>query len=517
VERRAVRGVLWTVLSYGGAKAISLIAMLVLARLLMPDDFGLVALATLVIGFVNLFKDLGLGATIVLRQDLDRSALGTLFTLLTALYLLTAGVVAALSPVAALVFNEPRLTSVLALLALSLVVGAVGWFYDALQQRELEFRLRFWAQLVLSLGTWGTSVLFALLGFGVWALVLGQLVGPLVFSVMQVAFAPHRVRPGFDRTVARDVLGTGREFLFQGTLTFLQEQTASFAIGRMMNATQVGFYAMSYRLAELPYMAVADPVAKVTFPGFARMRLRGEPVGAAFLAALRLVAMVATPLGVLLSATAFTFTRGVLGSEWVDMSGLLLVLGLWGAIRPIQATVSWFVNSLGEVRLMGRLTLWILFALVPATVLAAVFGGLETVGWVLVADVTITSALFAYFAGKRSGFALTAVWRSLRPVVVAGVPCWGFAYLVSQALDGAIGALGATAVGVLAGAVGYLGGLVLVERRILRETATQVKAALSAGKDEDGAEPDPLTEPFGALEGMAEQAAPAEPRAGGAS
>jgi O-antigen/teichoic acid export membrane protein len=476
-----VRGIAWTILSYGGAKAISLLAMLVLARLLMPEDFGIVALATTVIELSKLFRDLGIGPTIILRQDLGPADLQTLFSLMMGFFVVTAGVVAAVGPLAAATFGEPRLGPVVTALSLSVLLSGVGWFYDCLQQRELEFRNRFWAQLALSVATWGFSVALALCGWGVWSLVLGQIAGAVAFSATQLVLAPYRVRPGFDRAVARAGLVSGRGFLLQGTITFIQENGAFFAVGRLLDPTRVGFFAMSYRLGELPYMAVADPMAKATSPGFARMRHRGEDVTASYLGFIRIIGLVATPFALLLSACAGPFTRGVLGDQWAGMTGTLLVLGIWGAVRPLQSALGWFLNAVGLVDLQARIVAVLLVAQVPALVIGGLVGGLEAIGWVMVADAAATVLVFAHFAGRRIGIGLRTQLSALRPVLVASGPCWLAAFFASRAVDPAFGALGALLAGVLAGLTAYVVGLVLVERDVLRSTLAQLRRAARPG------------------------------------
>jgi O-antigen/teichoic acid export membrane protein/DNA-directed RNA polymerase specialized sigma24 family protein len=481
MEDRAARGVVWTLLSYGGSKAISLLSMLVLAQLLVPADFGLVALAMLMIGFACLFRDLGLGATLILRQDLDRAALGTLFSLMLAMFAGVGVVVAATSPVVAFLFDEPRLTWVLAAMSVSMVLNAVGWFYDCVQQRELEFRARFFSLLVLALVTWGVSVLLAALGAGVWSLVVGQICGAAAYSCVQLARAPYRVRPSFDSAVARNAFSTSKGFLLQGVLTFVQENAAFFAVGRILNATQVGYFSMSYRLAELPYMAVADPLAKVTFPGFARMQHRREDITTAFLGALRIVALVATPIGLLLSACAAPFTRAVLGDEWVPMTSLLVLMGLWAAIRPVQGTYAWLLNSIGHANLLATLTLWILVPLVPGLLIAAKVGGLEGVAWVVLGDVVLSLMVFAFFVARRARITLTRQWRALRPVMLASPPCWASGSLTTQ-LAGSLDQVLTLGLGVLAGMLVYLAVLALSERGLIADVLAQANRVIDRGR-----------------------------------
>jgi len=484
MEERAVRGVVWTILSYGGNKFMTVLTTVILARILVPADFGLVALATLAVGFIGLFRDLGLGGALILRQDLDRAAQGTLLTLMLGMAAVVAAVVAAIAPLAAWVFDAPRLTGILAALSLTVILGAFGWFYDALLQRELEFRNRFYSQVLQSVVYAGVALGLAAAGTGAWSLVWGQIAASLAYAVMLASVAPYRVWPRFDRPVARDSLGTSKGFLLQGGLAFIEQNAAFFAVGRTLNTTAVGYWSMAYRMAELPYMAVADPVAKVTFPGFSRMRHRGEDVTPAFLSALRLVAVVTVPMGLLLSACAGPFTRVVLGDEWIPMIGALAVMGVWAAVRTVQVTIAWLLNSVGEAGLMGIISLWVLLPLIPGLLLGASYGGVEAVAWVMLADMVASLCVLSFFADRRGGVALARQWRAVRPVAIAAPGCWAAAWLAVQALEGA-GTLPALLLGGLAGLGAYALALVLSERGLLRASFGQIGRTL--GRNPSGA------------------------------
>ena len=144
MEDKAIGGVSWTFLSYAANRLLTLGTTLVLARLLAPRDFGLLALATLAIGLFGLFRDLGLANAMVMRQDLTRDDQGTVLTLMLGTGAVLAAVIAGTSPLAAALFEEPRLKDLLPVLSLTLVFGALTGFYSSLMQRELGFRNRFW-------------------------------------------------------------------------------------------------------------------------------------------------------------------------------------------------------------------------------------------------------------------------------------------------------------------------------------------------------------------------------------
>src|SRR5918997_5502151 len=173
MEERAIRGVPWTLLAYASSKLVTVATTLVLARLLAPSDFGLVALAWVALGLVGVLRDLGLSATLVVRQDLDRTAQGTLLTLMLAIGTATAVVIAATAPLVASLFSEPRLSGILAGLAASLVVNGVTGFYEAVLQRELAFRARFVSQIAQVAVYAAVAIAAAAAGAGVWSLVAG--------------------------------------------------------------------------------------------------------------------------------------------------------------------------------------------------------------------------------------------------------------------------------------------------------------------------------------------------------
>jgi lipopolysaccharide exporter len=480
VEDRALRGVPWTLLSYAGSRGITFVVTIVLARLLVPGDFGILALAVLVMGFLNLFRDLGLGSALVLRQDLDERAKGTVLTLLVATGAAMTALVAAASPLAALAFDTPRLTGVLALLSLTLVLGSVSWFYEMVMQRELEFRRRFYGQMAMAFSYAAVSLPLAAGGAGVWSLVVGQLAASAGYAAAAAWLAPYRVRPAFERRAAADVFATGRGFLAQGGLAFVRQNVDYFAVGRILGPTQLGFYSMAYRLSELPYLAVADPIAKVTFPAFARMRHRGEAIGPSFLSTLQLVALVTCPVGVTLSAVATPFTSTVFGQKWLPMAGALSILGVWAAIRTVEVTIAWLLNSVGQASLMAILSAVVLVPLVPALLLAAEAGGIGWVAWVVLGDIVLSIVLLSIFAERRAGVSVSEQWLAVRPVALACPLAWVAGRLAAGALDAVPDGL-ALAGGVASAFSAYVLALRLLDRALLTRSAVVFRTILARG------------------------------------
>lgn len=470
MEEQAIGGVRWTFLTYAVTRGVTFATTLVLARLLEPQDFGIMALAVLATTAFGLLSEMGLASTLVLRQDLGPRAQGTILSLMAGTGVLVSLLVAALSPLAGRLLDEPRVASVLAALACSLVLGGVNGFHETLLVRELRFRRRFLAQAVQCSSYAAVALMLAIVGAGVWSLVLGFLVGTLAYGVALVCLIPVRVRPTWDRLTATEALRTGRGFLAQGGLAFMRQNADYLTVGRILGATSLGFYSMAFRISELPSWAIADPTAKVTFPGLARMRSRREEVGPPFLAALRLVALVACPLGVVLSASAHPFIRAVFGERWLPMVAPLAILGLWGALRPVQVTAGWFLNSIGRPVVLARLSAITLLLLVPSLLLAVHLGGITAVAWAMVGEVLVSTLLIARAVQRVGGIPLHAQWTAVRPVCLAVPLTWLAGWSAAEATVGAPAwaGLGASCV---AGLSTYLVLVAVCAPGLLRATA----------------------------------------------
>jgi PST family polysaccharide transporter len=423
VEERAIRGVPWTFLSFGATKLITLATTVVLARLLDPADFGLMALAMLAFGFLGLFRDLGLGSTLVLRQDLGDRANGTILTLMIGTAVVVTVLVAASAPLAAALLDEGRLNSLLPALAATTVFGSLAWFYESLLQRDLDFRRRFVGQLTQSLGFTVGSIPPALAGAGVWSLVIGQIVSMLAYSGVYLLIVPHRVWPAYDASIARDAFLTGRGFLAQGWLAWVIQNIDYLIVGRVLGTAQLGYYSMAYRLSELTHYGIADPVAKVTFPGFARMRHEGREIAGAYRAALRLVALAVFLIGAILSGAAEPFTRAVFGPDWEPMIDVLAVLGVWAAAKPIQATVGWLLNSTGHAGALAVLSAVVVVAEIPLLIVAA-NQSTAAVAAVVLGETLVSLAAAAVLVQRRVGPTVRSQARALAPLVAAGAIGW---------------------------------------------------------------------------------------------
>jgi lipopolysaccharide exporter len=477
MEGRARRSIPVSILSYAVNQGLRLAATVVLARILVPSDFGLFALTSLAISLLSIFNDFGVGPALVVARDLDRRTRATALTLMIAASLLLAGILVALAPLAADLFDEDRLDELLLVVAGSLFLSGPIWFHETTLQRDLEFVKRFATKLVQTLTYIVVAITLALLDAGVWSLVIGHVASYATYLAALIAVSEDRVAPGWDAQAARRLAGSGRGFLAQDALEYAQQQSDAVAVGGFLGAEQLGLYAMGFRFGELTYVGVAEPVTQVTFPAFARMRERGEDWRRSFLTVLRLVALITFPIGAFFSGAAEPIVDTLLGDKWEATIGPLAVFGVWAMLKPLEGTFGWLLNSLEQQTRLATLRAIALIPFVPALMIAADRSGITAVAWVMVAQMAGLTVAVALMVRARGGVSLRDLLRAIAPPALGAVVAWAATRGTAVALDDAEPFLALVASG-LAGVAAYAAAASLVDPRVFPAALAEARTTL---------------------------------------
>ncbi len=430
---------------------------------------------------LNYLRDLGLAATIISRHDLSRHAQGTILTMIICLSLVLGLVGVALAPLIASAFHESDLTGVVRALALTVCLGGLQGFGEAQLQKHLLFRERFVVMVGQAVIYSAVAIaLAAMTDLGVWSIVIGRIAMSASGTVLVFVYAgPYWVKPRWNVDEARDALSTSFGFLAQVLLHFIRNNSDYIVVGRYLSAAQVGFYYTGYRLAELPFAAVSDPVSRVTFAAFSEMRARGEDIRGAYLSVLRLVAVVSVPLGIVLSTAAEPFTLALLGEKWAPMVGPLTVLGLWAALYPLQNTASWLLNSSGAPGALAKINAALYPPFLAGLIATASGPGIEAVAWTIVAYTLVSIVVIAIVCRSRVGVLVREQAQAVWPVVLACVPAWLVGYSVAAMFDGEpwLGLVATTA----ACLGSYLAVLSLIDFALVKRSIAQIARTLGRG------------------------------------
>ncbi|MEJ2558700.1 MAG: lipopolysaccharide biosynthesis protein [Anaerolineae bacterium] len=335
LRQEAVKGVVWSIIQKWGRAAISTATFMALARLLSPDAFGLVALASVFTAFVEIFLDQGFSAAIVQRADLEREHLDTAFWI-TVLGggLLTVGGIAASGLVAAL-FAEPRLAPILMWLSLSFVLSALSSTQSAILQRELAFKSLAARSLAATTVGGVAGISMAIAGFGVWSLVGQNLANGLAGAI--VLWRASDWRPGFNlsRQHYKELFSFGVSVVGNNILKVLVRRSDDFLIGYFLGPTLLGYYTIGYRLLLVIIRLVTGIINAVAFPTFSRLQRDPKRMLRAFYNVTQYTSLLAFPVFSGLAALAPELVPALFGEKWAPSIPVMQVLALIGILQSV--------------------------------------------------------------------------------------------------------------------------------------------------------------------------------------
>lgn len=478
LAREAARAVPWTMLNYATGKALGLVSTVILARLLVPADFGLLAVAGLFTGAISVFTYEGLGSAVVLEQDMERSELAAALGFLSVVGLVSAVLGVLVSPLAGALFDVDGATAVVAVSSVGLALSGVSSFYYGLVLRDLRAKVLFAGEIVAGLSSLAVAIPMAVAGAGVWSLVAGNLTAGVVYLVWVVVASRVRLRPRWDAAPVRRFWHSGKGFLAHNALWWASANVDNALVARFAGASSLGAYSTAYRLADVPDLAIADAVSQVSFPSFAKLRSQGQDVTRPYLRVVGLVAFAACPLAMLLSATADPFVHTLLGSHWNQAIGPLEILGIAGVILPVTSTQGWLLKSIGQAMSTVRIYAGVLAVMLAPLIIAASESGVNAVAVVMLARGVLLLVLYTISIRKHAGISVVQQMRPLLGVVPGCALLWLVARGTTTALDSAP-AVVALAASCAAGLAVYLVVVWLLDRELITRVRSQIRVALS--------------------------------------
>lgn len=462
------RGVLWSVASLAMSKLLGLVAVLVLARLLAPGEFGTLGAVVAFLAFLQLGSDLGMQAAVVYEQEEGVTRrVHVAFTVNAGLALaLTAVGVALAGPIASF-FGAADAAWLFRLGVLNLLIAALANVHDGLLLRDMSFNRRIIPQVGQAATQAAVSITLALTGAGAEALVIGLLAGTAAWVVLLWSITGFRPRLVFDKAIARTMIGYGGAAAALEVVALLSARADTIVVGHLLGAIALGIYTIAYRLPELLISNITWMVAGVAFPALSKRR--GAGLNEATLKLITVLALYTVPVGVLMLVLADPMINVLLGDTWRDAVPVLRAIA-------VTAFVNTLIFPLGDAgkaqgKQWGMVGLHLVhFPILYVGMSIASDSGLPAVAWVGTSAAVLYAASFVVWARLSLGISSAGVARSLVPALVAGAGAAGGATLGSRLMANAPSVL-ELALGLLLGVVGTLAALRLITPGLLTRTA----------------------------------------------
>ncbi|MBW4621277.1 MAG: MOP flippase family protein [Cyanosarcina radialis HA8281-LM2] len=377
LKEKAIQGVIWSAIQNWGSQLGSLAVFFLLARLLTPDDFGLVAIANIVVAFFQVFLQRGFTEVLIQRQSLEPDRVQTVFWMNLAIALVLTGLTFATTNSVADWFDRPELISLLPAFSILFPLAAFSQVQQALLERQLAFKAIAMRQLMGTFIGGTVGVAMALLDYGVWSLVVQQLLQELVGAIVLWGSSDWRPQLQFSRSHGRELFGFGIHLLGFNFLNFLNTRADDLLIGYFLGSTALGYYSVAYRILLVMQQLLVQTSKQVALPTFSRLQDDLERFRQAFYRATQLTSAIAFPAFLSVVVLAPEFIEIVFGQQWLPSIPVLQVL----AVAGIFQSVSFFKSAVFIAMGKPAWSLW----LSALTVVLNLIGFAIAVRWGIVA------------------------------------------------------------------------------------------------------------------------------------
>jgi PST family polysaccharide transporter len=433
--RRTARGGAITIFSQGTKFFLSMVVTVILARLLSPEDYGLVGMVAVVTGFISIFKDLGLSAATIQKAEINNEQISTLFWINL---LLSVGIMlltAAIAPAIAWFYGEPKLTTIAVAYAAGFLFGGLAVQHEALLRRRMRFLALATAEIVALVVSSVVAITMAWYGARYWALVSSQLCLGLIYGL--AVWIACRWRPGLPvrNSGVREMLAFGGNLTGFGVVNYFARNVDNLLIGRYWGPEQLGLYARAYQLLLFPIDQMITPITAVAVPALSRLKDSPERYRQAYLRLLEKVALLTMPVMAFVIVTSDWLVNIVLGSKWTGVSPIFSLLGIAGLVQPLASTAGWLFVTQGRTQHMFK------WGMIGSTItVAGIIAGLKWGAVGVAASYSLTSIIIVipllfWFVSRSGPVRMWDFYRTIAPVVLASLCSFGVLLLLRHSVS----------------------------------------------------------------------------------
>lgn len=371
IRQKSSKGIKWQTFSEILIRLFQLLTTIILARLLMPEDFGLITIALIFSQLAFVIFDFGFSAALIQKKETTRIHFTTTFVVYLALAFLFTTLVLLIAPFASVFFKEPLLKRILFLLSSVFILYAFSAIPTIRLTREMRFKRLSSLQLLAALAYGATAILLAWSGRGVWSFVYAVIAERFILMLLLFVFAPWKPGLRFDGKIFRELLGFGGNVMGSRFSSYINNNTPSFIIGKFLGAVQLGYFSVAYQLVEFPVQRISKNILRVLFPAFSQLQDDFGQFRELFLQTVYYLSLVIFPVfgGMLLIAPQFLHL--FYGAKWNAAILPLQILTAVGFLRSFWVLSSIIFLSRGKPKIEFQINLLYMLLLIPGVYFAA--------------------------------------------------------------------------------------------------------------------------------------------------
>ena len=421
LRSKTVKGIASLTLGKGVGRLISFVNTLILARILSPEDYGLMALAMVVCGFITFFNEIGLGSAIIQKKHVSKNQLNGAFSISIILSLFLYVFTYFFAPIVGEFYQNVQIGYMLQWLALSFVFGAFATVSNALITKNMLFKALAGVELISIVVQVLITLLFALKGYKAWSLVYGHITSQFFRAALIMYLAQWRPTAVGCFKDALELMKFGLTVTYSRLMWYTYSKSAIFIIGKVSGEKQLGIYSMASTLAGLPTAHITSLVGQVTSSTFAKLQEAPVELNKALLGFSAGIAMITAPILAGLAVTANELIPILLGEQWLDVIFLVQVMALSGFIKALTPLLTQALTYTGQANITAKYTT-ICSVLIPLAVLiGAMWQGINGVAMILLITNTVLAGLLLLLCKKHIQLNVSKYLYQLRTPLISSL------------------------------------------------------------------------------------------------
>lgn len=433
LKRDTVKGLLWSSIERFSVQGISFLVMLVVARILSPDDYGLVGMLSIFMAIAQCLIDSGFSNALIRKQDRTDVDNNTVFYFNLVVSLVLYGVFFAIAPWVADFYDEPILKDLMRVLCTTVIINSLAVVQRADYTARLDFRTQARASFIAALASGAIGVTLALSGAGVWTIVWQQITTAAVSTILLWVFASWHPRWQYSWKSFHELFGYGSKLMASALLDTTYNNIYPIVIGKIFTASTLGYYTRAQHFAQLPSSNITGIIQRVTFPVLSKLQNDDERLRRNYRKLLKMSAFIIFPLMCLLAAVSKPLVVILIGEKWSFCSTLLIPICFQMMWYPIHAI------NLNLLQVKGRSDLFLKLEIIKkclgVTVLCiSIPFGIIVMCYASICTSILTLVINTYYTGKLINVGFLRQMRDLSGILVLSLAVFAIVYIIGNVL-----------------------------------------------------------------------------------
>jgi teichuronic acid exporter len=420
LEQKTIHALSWSFVEVVAQKGVQFVIGIVLARLLFPEQFGLIGMLTIFMAVIRTFLDSGFGSALIQKQEITQADICSIFYFNIFVGLAAAGLLCLAAPWIAAFYNQPVLTGLTRALSLTIIIDSFGMIQGTLLVKQINFKTQTKVSLISGALSGIIGVTLAAFGFGVWSLVVQQVSASLFSAVCLWSFSSWRPALIFSFTSLRNMFGYGSRLLFSSLLNQTFDNIYYVVIGRLFPVADLGYFTRAKIMSDLPTITLSSMVARVTFPVFSTIQDDPARLKRGLKKALTILELVNFPMMIGLAVIARPLVMVLLTEKWVACVPYLQLFCVAGLLLPLHTM------NLNVLQALGRSDLFLRLEIVKKVMIAIGIAitwrwGISAMIYGMIVNSIIGYYLNSYYTGVLISYPLREQVSDLVPYLIVSI------------------------------------------------------------------------------------------------